>query len=189
MLTAIDHYGSPEGPVSRIYSGDNNWQNIFFFIIVNSFILFCSDCESAARPPSGSLNRHKLCVCRLCNKRCISCSERNKTDGERQTRTTLAESFLIPLTMTNSSICLCVCLTLMALSAPFVTNSGSPCRKVAVATAVLWACLCCVTSWRRSRSQNAMWPWGLPDAMMGGPSARERERERERENIVRENEW
>lgn len=63
-----------------------------------------------------------------------------------------------------------VCLTLMALSAPLVTNSGSPCRKVAAATAVLWACLCWAASWRRSRSQNAMCPWGLPDATMGGPS-------------------
>lgn len=62
--------------------------------------------------------------------------------------------------------------TLMALSAPFVTSSGSPCRKVAAATAVLWACLCWATSWRRSKSQNAMWPWGLVDATIGGPSER-----------------
>lgn len=60
--------------------------------------------------------------------------------------------------------------TLMALSAPLVINSGSACRKLAAATAVLCACLCWVTTWRRSRSQKAMWPWGLPDARMGGPS-------------------
>lgn len=65
----------------------------------------------------------------------------------------------------------------MVLSAPVVISSGSPCKKVAAATAVLWACLCCVTIWRRSRSQNAMWPWGLPDATIGGPSDGERERE------------
>lgn len=69
-----------------------------------------------------------------------------------------------------------LCFTLMALSAPLVIRSGSACKKVAPATAVLWACLCWVTTWRRSRSQNAMWPWGLPDAKMGGPSDRERER-------------
>lgn len=80
----------------------------------------------------------------------------------------------------------------MALSAPVVISSGSPCRKVAAATAVLWACLCCVTIWRRSRSQKAMWPWGLPDATIGGPSDGEREtltmhvwgeRERERHRL------
>lgn len=32
--------------------------------------------------------------------------------------------------------------TLMALSAPLVIRSGSACKKVAPATAVLWACLC-----------------------------------------------
>lgn len=32
--------------------------------------------------------------------------------------------------------------TLMALSAPLVINSGSACRKLAAATAVLCACLC-----------------------------------------------
>lgn len=78
-----------------------------------------------------------------------------------------------------------VCFTLMALSAPLVTNSGSPCKNVAAAMAVLWACLCWVTSWRRSRSQNAMWPWGLPDATMGGPSDKERERERHWECMER----
>lgn len=78
--------------------------------------------------------------------------------------------------------CLFYCFTLIALSAPLVTNSGSPCKKVAAATAVLWACLCWVTSWRRSRSQNAMWPWGLPDATMGGPSDKEEERDTRTEN-------
>lgn len=68
--------------------------------------------------------------------------------------------------------------TLMVLSAPLVISSGSACRKLAAATAVLWACLCWVTTWQRSRSQKAMWPWGLPDARMGGPSNRGRERGR-----------
>lgn len=70
--------------------------------------------------------------------------------------------------------------TLIALSAPLVINSGSACRKLAAATAVLCACLCWVTTWRRSRSQKAMWPWGLPDARMGGPSDGGREDKLER---------
>lgn len=35
-----------------------------------------------------------------------------------------------------------LCFTLMALSAPLVIRSGSACKKLAPATAVLWACLC-----------------------------------------------
>lgn len=75
----------------------------------------------------------------------------------------------------------------MALSAPFVTNSGSPCKNVAAAMDVLCTCLCWVTSCRRSRSQNAMWPWGLPDAKIGGPSIKERERDTHAETTCIEN--
>ena len=60
--------------------------------------------------------------------------------------------------------------TLRALSAPFVTRSGSLWRNVSPAIAVECAFLIWLINFLSSRSQSPIWPHGLPAAITGWPS-------------------